>query len=51
MYVKFPLDPTKMDIGPSTSSLIVFLKSRPLTFLRIIEYDLESKPVLCTGAC
>ena len=26
----------------------MFFYSRPLTFLHIIEYDLSSKPVLCT---
>ena len=29
--------------------LLNFLYSLPLNLLHIIEYDLESKPVLCTG--
>ena len=33
-------------IGKGTLIVCFFL-----TLLRIIEYDLESKPVLCTGAC
>ena len=28
----------------------MFFDSLPPNFLRIMEYDLESKPMLCTGA-